>query len=180
MLPFLFPFYAPPLSQGGKAWLLELILKRRPIRQAVLCPSLYFAFIYGTGTFSHGKLEEVRAQAKSDVFQILQEGLRQIANEDLVQNPRGAVRVITCIMQLHRLEVTILSYKSWQTHLDTVVGLFTQLLDNHQNFRAIIDCLSAPLDLQDAGFLTAEQAAFRVSSCLVIMDDIIASATLQR
>ena len=181
--PFLFPFYAPSLSQGGKAWILELILKRRPIRQAILCQSRYFTSVCGTDTISYGNSEEVLAQTKSDVFQILREGLRQIGNEDFIGNPRGAVRVITCIMQLHRLEITILSYKNWQTHLDAVVGLFKQLLDNHRNFKAIIDRLDPPLTLattQNARFPTAEHAAFRFSSGLLIMDDIIASTTLQR
>jgi hypothetical protein len=42
LFPFLFPFYRPSYLQGGRAWILEMIISRPVVRQAVLCQSVYF------------------------------------------------------------------------------------------------------------------------------------------
>jgi hypothetical protein len=47
--PFLFPFYRPSLSQGGRAWILELTMSSPAVRQATLCQSSHF-FSLAQGT----------------------------------------------------------------------------------------------------------------------------------
>jgi hypothetical protein len=37
LLPFLFPFYRPSLLQGGRAWILEMMISSPVVRQATLC-----------------------------------------------------------------------------------------------------------------------------------------------
>jgi hypothetical protein len=180
VLPFLFPFYNPSLLQGGKAWILEMIMRRQAVRQAILCQSFYFSLTYGTAV-GDANWEEVLTQAKS-TFWTLRESLKIIDNLDIGKNLGCTVRVMTSIMQVHRFEVTILSFKNWQTHLNAVVGLFKQLLDSDSSFNAIMNRLGPPiiLPVQNTRLPNAEQAAFRFSSTLVILDDIIASTTLQK
>jgi hypothetical protein len=180
VLPFLFPFYNPSLLQGGKAWILEMIMKRPAVRQAILCQSFYFSLACGTPV-SDKNWEEVLSQAKS-AYWTLRESLKVIESVNIGEHLGCAVRVMTSIMQVHRFELTILSFENWQAHLNAVVGLFKQLLDNDSSFNAIMDRLGPRviLPVQYARLPNAEQAAFRFSSTLVIFDDIVASTTLQK
>jgi hypothetical protein len=180
VLPFLFPFYNPSLLQGGKAWILEMIMRRPAVRQAVLCQSLYFSLACGTAV-GDANWEEVLIQAKS-AFWTLRESVQMINHLDIRENLGCSVRVMTSIMQVHRFELTILSFENWQTHLNAVVGVFKQLLDSDSSFNATMDRLGPPviLSIQNARLPNAEQVAFRFSSTLVILDDIIASTTLQK
>ncbi|MCJ1330679.1 hypothetical protein MMC10_007364 [Thelotrema lepadinum] len=180
VLPFLFPFYNPSLLQGGKAWILEMIMRRPAVRQAILCQSFYFSLACGTAV-GDANWEEVLTQAKS-AYCTLQESLRMINNLDIRENLGCAVRVMASIMQVHRFEITILSFGNWQTHLNAVVDLFKQLLDSDSGFNATMNRLGPPvvLSVQNARLPNTEQAAFRFSSALVIFDDIVASTTVQK
>jgi C6 transcription factor Pro1 len=42
VLPFLFPFYRPSYVQGGRAWILEMMVSSPVVREATLCQSSYF------------------------------------------------------------------------------------------------------------------------------------------
>ena len=42
VLPFLFPFYNPSSLEGGRAWILEMMISSPVLRQATLCQSSYF------------------------------------------------------------------------------------------------------------------------------------------
>jgi hypothetical protein len=180
VLPFLFPFYNPSLLQGGKAWILEMIMRRPAVRHAILCQSSYFSLTCGTA-IGDANWEEVLTQAKSS-FWTLRESLQMIDDLDTGGNLSCAVRVMASIMQVHRFEIIILSFENWQIHLDAVVGLFKQLLDSDSSFDATMNRLGPPvfLPVQNARLPNAEQAAFCFSSTLVIWDDIIASTTLQK
>lgn len=181
VLPFLFPFYSPSLLQGGKAWILEMIIKRPAVRQAILCQSFYFSVACGGAEVGDVNWEGVLTQAKS-AFWTLRESLNVIENLDIGENLGCTVRVMASIMQVHRFEISILSFENWQTHLNAVVGLFRQLLAEDSSFNNVMDRLGPPVIFpsQKSQLPNAEQAAFRFSSALVILDDIIASTMLQR
>lgn len=89
---------------------------------------------------------------------------------------------MTTIMQLHRFEDTVLCFEDWEMHLSAVVSLFKQLLDMHSSFSAITNFLGPPvaLPIHNTQIQNAEQAAFHFTSALVVLDDIIASTTLQK
>jgi hypothetical protein len=42
LLPFLFPFYLSSLLEGGRAWILEMLIGSPVVQQATLCQSSYF------------------------------------------------------------------------------------------------------------------------------------------
>ena len=180
VLPFLFPFYNPSLLEGGKAWILEMIMRRPAFRQAILCQSSYFSLVNELDV-GNAIWEEVLIQTQS-AFGILRESVKMIDALDVGKNLGCTIRVITSIMQVHRFEITILSFESWQAHLNAVVGIFKQLLDNDSSFNGTMSRLGSPviLPVQNNRLPNAEQAAFRFSSTLVIFDDIIASTTLQK
>lgn len=57
VLPFLFPFYRPSPLEGGRSWILEMMISSPVVRQTALCQSSYF-FSLARGTPNHDELWE--------------------------------------------------------------------------------------------------------------------------
>ncbi len=95
------------------------------------------------------------------------------------------------IMQVQLFEIAVLSFNNCQAHLNAALALFRQLLASpgavepagpSSSFNAVISRLGPSswiLPAQCVQVLSAEQAAFRFSSTLLVLDDIIASTVLQ-
>lgn len=188
--PFLFPFYDPSLLEGGKAWVLELMIKSAVVRQATLCQSSYFFLLARGPADSVGDWENTALKI-SAAFEVLRQALALITNVGVKAHMHGAARLMASVMQLQRFELAISSFDNSKAHLDAALALFQNLLDNSgvdvrespkAKFTACINRL-APLSEDDTapcdGLPSAEQAAFRFSSALLVLDDIIASTTLQ-
>ncbi|KAG6362899.1 hypothetical protein INS49_007994 [Diaporthe citri] len=101
-------------------------------------------------------------QQNGDVFRVLKEPLQVIQDSGVTEH----------------------------AHLDAARALFKQLLGGSSaaqppepsaHFKAVMDSLTSPpwIDPTQVPILSAEQAAFRFSSALLILDDIIASTVLQ-
>ncbi|KAI0505885.1 fungal-specific transcription factor domain-containing protein [Xylaria bambusicola] len=185
VFPFLFPFYQPSLLQGGRAWLLEMMMKSPVVRRAALCQSSYFFSLSRGGP----NWETVLAQTK-EAFELLQQALQVISGSDITEHLHGAARVMASIMQVQRFEIAVLSFDNCQAHLRGALALFRQLLDSarsieslgfNSSFEAAMHSVG-PQSWSEAlyGHLpSAEQAAFHFSSTLLIFDDIVASTVLQ-
>ncbi|KAI1331904.1 fungal-specific transcription factor domain-containing protein [Xylariaceae sp. FL0255] len=189
VFPFIFPFYQPPALQGGRAWILELMLHAPVMRQATLCQSsYYFSLMQGT-TSNYAAWEAVLSQTKN-AFEILRGALKVIENSSVSEHLHGAARVMSGIMQVQRFEIQVLSFENCRAHLDAALALFNQVLDSvdpvepacrRSRFDAVIHALG-PASWQPAPSVqipSAEQAAFQFSSALLLFDDIIASTALQ-
>ncbi|KAK9244391.1 fungal-specific transcription factor domain-containing protein [Lipomyces tetrasporus] len=190
LLPFLFPFYRPSLLQGGRAWILEMMISSPVLRQATLCQSSYF-FSLAQGTANRDvDWETVLAQTR-DAFVVLRQSLQVIDGSGVTEHLHGAVRIMASIMQVQRFEIAVLSFNNCQAHLNAALALFRQLLDSpgavepagpSSSFNAVISRLGPSswiLPAQRVQVPSAEQAAFVFSSTLLILDDIIASTVLQ-
>lgn len=192
VLPFLFPFYQPSLLQGGRSWILEMMISSPVVRQATLCQSsYYFSLARGTADYD-GAWEMVLAQTR-DAFAVLSQSLHVIDGPGITEHMHGAVRIMVSIMQLQRFEVAVRSFNNCQAHLSAALALFRQLLDSGGTGAVGLACPSSSFDAvisrlgpsswlllgQNVQVPSAEQAAFRFSSALLILDDIIASTVLQ-
>ena len=189
LLPFLFPFYCPSFLEGGKAWILEMMVRRPVVRQAVRYQSFYFSVACGTvdSDAIWGKL----LTQTQDAFVVLRRALQFVGGSNIADHLHGAVRILASIVQLQRFETTVLSSGNWQVHLNAAVALFRQLIDSpdtveqadiSSRFKAVMRRLGSSSSIMATPCTqapTAEQAAFRFSSALVIFDDIIASTVLQ-
>jgi C6 transcription factor Pro1 len=190
LFPFLFPFYCPSLLRGGRAWLLEMMISSPVVRQATLCQSSYFFSLARGAANSDGVWERVLKQTRG-AFEVLRQSLQIIDGLGIRENPHDAVRIMTSFIQVQRFEIAILSFNNCQAHLNAALALFKQLLDNpgtielagpSSSFNAIISRLgpsSSILPAQCVHIPSTEQAAFRFSSTILILDDIIASTVLQ-
>ena len=192
VLPFLFPFYQPSLLQGGRSWILEMMVSSPVVRQATLCQSSYYlSLARGTANYD-GAWEMVLAQTR-EAFAVLRQSLQVIDGPGITEHMHGAVRIMASIMQLLRFEVAVRSFDNCQAHLSAAMALFRQLLDSSgagtvglacpsSSFEAVINRLGPSSWLllgENVQVPSAEQAAFRLTSALLILDDIIASTVLQ-
>ncbi|MCJ1329100.1 hypothetical protein MMC10_005777 [Thelotrema lepadinum] len=190
VLPFLFPFYHPSIVEGGRAWVLEMMISSPVVRQATLCQSSYF-FSLVCGAARRGAMCETVLTQMRAAFEALRQAMQVINSSGVAQHLDGAVRIMASIMQVQRFEIAVLSFDNCQAHLNAALVLFKQLLDGpgaidpaepNSRFSTVMDRLGqSPWILSDRSIQvsSAEQAAFRFSSSLLILDDIIASTVLQ-
>ncbi|KAI0173861.1 fungal-specific transcription factor domain-containing protein [Pestalotiopsis sp. NC0098] len=190
VLPFLFPFYRPSLLQGGKSWILEMVLNSPVVRRATLCQSSYF-FALAQTVGRYFPCNKVLGQTQ-DAFEVLRRALEVLRGPaDISEHVFGAVRVLASIMQVQRFELAVLSFQNCHTHLNAGLALFKQLLGtvgsdgrggNRVDFNQLLTSLgpsswsSTSLNIDVP---SPEQSALRFSAALLIFDDIIASTVLQ-
>lgn len=191
LLPFLFPFYQPSLLEGGRAWILEMIIGSPVVRQATLCQSSYFFSLVRGIAERDAVWESVLAQTKN-AFGLLKQSLQVLDGSNIKGYLQGAVRVMASIIHMQRFEIAILSFDNCRAHLSAALALFRQLLDSlgavepagsRSNFNAVLSRLGPGSwilpSLQVTQLPSAEQVAFRFSSALLILDDLIASTVSQ-
>ncbi|KAK9482886.1 fungal-specific transcription factor domain-containing protein [Lipomyces starkeyi] len=189
LLPFRFPFYRPSILQGGRAWILEMMISS-VFRQATLCQSSYF-FSLARGTASIDIVWETVLTESRDAFGVLRQALQVIEDSGVAEHLHGAVRIMASIMQVQRFEIAVLSFSNCQAHFNAALALFRQILDSpgtiepvgpRSSYNVVISRLGSPswiLPAQCVQIPTAEQSAFRFSSALLIFDDIVASTVFQ-
>jgi hypothetical protein len=194
VLPFMFPFYRPSPLEGGKSWILEMMFSSPVVRQATLAQSSYFFSVARPSVRCQAVWDTMLAQTKEG-FDILRQSLEVINASNITEHLQGAVRILASIMQVQRFEIAVLSLENCHAHLNAALALFGQLLSSSSfedaavvtepraSFTSVMDRLGPSpwiLPIGCAQFPSAEQAAFRFSSALLIFDDIIASTVLQR
>ncbi|KAI1337102.1 fungal-specific transcription factor domain-containing protein [Xylariaceae sp. FL0016] len=191
--PFQFPLYHPSLLQGGRSWILEMMLSSPVLREITLCQSSYFFSLVQEPSNGDVLWETVLGQTRS-AFNVLRQSLQVITGLGIAGHLHGAVRTLASIMQIQRFEISVSSFSNCQAHLNAAVALFQQMMnsaDTEQGFggpsfqyNAIMSHIgpSSPafLDLHGVQVPSAEQSAFAFSSALLIFDDIIAGALLGR
>ena len=191
VVPFLFPLYRPSLHKdGGRAWILEMVFKSPAIRQAILCQaSVFYALTLGTEDL-HAVWETV-IKHTGDAFAMLRQALQYRLENPIPSTPHCTVRIIAAIMQLQRFEIATLSFENCRTHLTAALDLFQRLLTSEiidqAAPKARFNAMLQALQRSENGFIahpthisSSEQAAFRFTSALLIVDDILASTVLQQ
>ncbi|KAF2478745.1 fungal-specific transcription factor domain-containing protein [Neohortaea acidophila] len=190
--PFLFPFYKPSLLEGGRSWIMELILGDRAMWHTTLCLSTYFVSITLDGAISGPNvckdlawgrlLEQMRV-----TFVMLQNDIREVASSGTQDVIVKTSRIMGSIIQLQRFETTVGNFDNCQKHLSAAIALYRQVLqatsniigrDGRPAFRDILSHMGQRLwatTFEQGGAWNSDQAAFRFYSALLIVDDIIAS-----
>ncbi|KAF2734070.1 hypothetical protein EJ04DRAFT_251598 [Polyplosphaeria fusca] len=190
VLPFLFPFYRPPAHEGGRSWILDMMMSSPVVRQTALCQSTYF-FSRALGTADCDVAwERVLVQTK-EAFALLRESLQAVHERGIAGNLREAVRALASVMQVQRFDIAVSNFENSHAHLNAAIALTQQILQSpgdevdgpKHRYEAVISRLgpsSWTLPSQCIQVPSAEQADFRFSLSLNILHDIIASAVLQR
>lgn len=191
VLPFLFPFYHPSALDGGKSWILEMMISSPVVRQATLSQSSFF-FSLARRDLNCGVVWNTMLTQTKETFELLRQSLEVITASNVSEHLHGAVRIFASIMQVQRFEIAVLSLSNCHAHLKAGLAIFRQLLDNGAEdgeaagpdvrFQVLMERLGPPtwvLPQNCEQFPSAEQSAFRFSSALLMFDDIIASTVLQ-
>ena len=190
LLPFLFPFYRPSLLEGGRTWILDLMMSSPVVRLTALCQSSYF-FSLALGTLDCDVAWQRMLGQTRDAFRMLRQSLQAVDELGIENHLHGAVRAVASIMQVQRFDIAVSSFENCQAHLSAVLALVNRILDSHSavdtagsrsSFDVVMNRLgpsSWTLPSQCIQMPSGEQAAFRFSLTLVILDDIIASTALQ-
>jgi hypothetical protein len=189
LFPFLFPFYRPSILQGGRAWILEMMISSPVFQKVTLCQGSYFLSL-ARGTAADVGWETVLTQTM-DAFGMLRQALGVIDGSSIAEHRHGAVRIMTSILQVQRFDIVVSGFENCQSHLNAALALFVPLLNSASDleltgpassFNTVLRLLkpsSSELSAESVQVPSAEQAAFRFSSALLILDDIIASTVLQ-
>jgi hypothetical protein len=85
--PYLFPFYNPSILQGGRAWILEMMISSPVVRQATLCQSSYF-FSLARGSANDAVWEMVLRQT-TDAFEVLRQALQAMDSLDIIEHRKA-------------------------------------------------------------------------------------------
>ena len=184
LMPLMFPFYRPSIMDGGRAWMLEMMLKSPVVRQSTLCQSSYF-FNIARGADCRTELCNTILTQYGDASKVLRHALQVLLDSDVTSHLLGAVRILVSIMQLQRFEIAMSSFEKCQTHLDGAVALFKQIMESSGDHRhSFEETITGRLraaqnsDLKLTPYMpSAEQAGFRFATSLLILDDIISSTT---
>jgi hypothetical protein len=97
ILPFLFPFDNPSILEGGRSWVLEMMISSPVVRQATLCQSSYL-FSLARGVLSDDSTWETVLAQTRDAFCVLRQSLQFIHSSSITEHLHGAVRILASVM----------------------------------------------------------------------------------
>ena len=194
--PFLFPFYKPTLLEGGRTWIIELVVGNQAMWHTTLCLSTYFVSVALDGAISGSNVCKTLAWEKlleqmGVTFMMLQRNLQEIASSNTQELIIKTSRIMGSIIQLQRFEISVANFENCQKHLGAAITLFRQIFRAAENvidsgelptFYGVLCHMGRPLwaiTSQQSGAWSSDQAAFRFYSALLIVDDIIASTCME-
>ncbi|KAK4869349.1 hypothetical protein LT330_006349 [Penicillium expansum] len=198
--PFLFPFYRPPLLEGGRSWVMELAVRNKTMWHTTLCLSSYFMSVTLDNTTSGHEFCKTLAWEKllrqTDVtFRMLQRELEGITSSDAQDLIIETSRIMGSVIQLLKFEVSAGNFENCHTHLDAAIVLFRKIFrvrgcganDGNEDgelltFHGILTRMGDPLwtvKVQQSRAWNSDQAAFRFFTALLLVDDIIVSTCLE-
>ncbi|KAK9781735.1 putative Fungal-specific transcription factor domain-containing protein [Seiridium cardinale] len=190
VFPLLFPFYQPQILEGGRTWLLSAIAKNEGVRRSTNSLSSYILCVVPCHSRPISQaclvlaLEGVQGQRDLTVSH-LQSDLRQLNNCGVHDDLFKSTGLLNSIVHLLDIERTMAAGEEWQIHLRAALGLFEEILQRPNRpqvsqWASVLSQLSVVSHPFGFPLWTAEQAAFRFSAENLVIDDIIASTSLDR
>ncbi|KAF2499678.1 hypothetical protein BU16DRAFT_279517 [Lophium mytilinum] len=194
--PFLFPFYKPPLLEGGRSWIIELVVGNQAMWHTTLCLSTYFVSVAMDGAISGHIVCKTLAWEKllkqmGVTFMMLQHNLQEVASSNTLDLIVKISRIMGSIIQLQRFEISVGNFENCRKHLGAAITLFRQIFRAAENvldrgelstLYHVLSHMGRPLwaiTSQQGGAWNSDQAAFRFYSALLIADDIVASTCME-
>ncbi|KAH8582381.1 fungal-specific transcription factor domain-containing protein, partial [Bisporella sp. PMI_857] len=194
VFPVLFPFYRPSMLEGGRSWLLALLMKNKGLCHTVISLTSYFFSIVPIMSGPAHQLcasktwEELQKQADLAI-KIVQHNLRDVSRRGIHSDLQESAYLMESIVQLLGFEVIVARTENWQMHLDAAIVLFEQIFQYHStnepppNISAILAQMgqrSFVINTSSPPLWNTDQAAFRFFSAILLVDDIISSTSLEQ
>jgi C6 transcription factor Pro1 len=189
VFPFLFPFYRPPLLEGGRGWLLSLLRKNKALFHTALSLSSFFFSVVLEGEHENSQRCKKDNWEQLNIQQDL--ALRELQKDMSDLNLRGvqgflleSTLVLESIIQLLVFDVALSHTQNWQMHLDAAIVLFEQILPQPELWRETLSQLGFlikdPTGLRDKLPYAPDQAAFRFFTADLMYIDIVSATALGR
>ncbi|KAI1327078.1 fungal-specific transcription factor domain-containing protein [Xylariaceae sp. FL0255] len=191
VVPFLFPFYRPHISESSRGWMLVLLMRNRTLFHTALSLATWFyAVALDNLDGTHGECKNANWRELQIQQEIAINAMRQdiqLLNERGVAGAfRESVACLQSIVLLLEYDVAMGKMAQWQAHHDAAVALFDQLLTTHASdplkpWTSIMDRLGygtppkPKIRSMGRDILTAEQAAFRFYTAYLLWIDIMAA-----
>ncbi|CAG7562569.1 unnamed protein product [Fusarium equiseti] len=193
VFPFLFPFYAPPIIQGGRAWVLDVLRSNQTLFQAVMSLSTFFlTLVFSSEDMSSYEVCRQNSWNRLEVY--TNSAVKNLRREVLAMNQQHSkanvlqrVRTMESITQLMVLEKAMARTSELNMHLAAAISVFEDVLelsslDGRTDLGRIMTHLerpvSAPSTTQGPVWNT-EQAALRFFFAILLQADIISCTALQ-
>ncbi|KAL3490616.1 fungal-specific transcription factor domain-containing protein [Aspergillus germanicus] len=189
IFPLQYPVYKPDILEGGRGWLLHLLLRTKPLYHAALALSSYHLMISGFSmispecrVFSVVKKEERLAMCLEEVQKTIR-GVQLFTRE----RSHNALGLLASVVQLVFFELLAGDRSAWMIHLDAAVDMFQKGRRHEllhcglsQKSKALIqhDMPLGHFDPADDGAtIVQEVVTFRFMEATIIWLDLIASIT---
>ncbi|ESZ99031.1 hypothetical protein SBOR_0565 [Sclerotinia borealis F-4128] len=180
-----YPMYKPEVAEGGRGWLLSLLLKTKPLYHASIGLSAYHRGVVLRG-ISHGACTKPSIAEQEghlaicltefqDAFRLAQKSV-----SDYSICPDNGLEIMACVVQLVFFELFGVRKSSWQIHLRAATDIFGQAYRKHTtelgllvNNESTSDTLSTLCKLGDSENTITFQFLFGV----VLWLDIVSCVT---
>lgn len=193
VFPFLFPFYAPSMIQGGRAWMLDILRNNKTLFHAVMGLSTFFFTLVLTSEDVSGH-EVCRRNIWTQLEGHANTAIKSLQKEVLAINQQTSkatllqqARAMESITQLMVFEMAMGKTSELNLHLAAAISLFEDIiehstLDGTTDIKRVMDELErpswAPLATERPVWNT-EQAAIRFFFAMLLRADIISCTSLQ-
>ncbi|KAH9223844.1 fungal-specific transcription factor domain-containing protein [Leptodontidium sp. 2 PMI_412] len=193
VFPVLFPFYRPSILEGSRSWMLVLIMKNRGIYHTIISLTSFFFSVVPMIQSSDYKMcesmnsEELQKQADLAIKTVLHDSLELSSQTE--QPLRESADLMGNVVQLLSFEIIIAPTQNWMMHLDAAIVLFEQIFGSYGMEASSPSLPKILAQLSDAPSMdlgpnitlwTANQAAFRFFSTILLVNDIISSTSLEQ
>ncbi|KAJ0421547.1 fungal-specific transcription factor domain-containing protein [Aspergillus carlsbadensis] len=189
IFPLQYPVYKPDLLEGGRGWLLHLLLRTKPLYHAALALSSYHMMITGFSVispecrvFSVVKKEERLAMCLEEVQRTIRDV--QVFTRERSHNALG---LLASVVQLVFFELCAGDRSAWMIHLDAAVDMFQKGRRDELLHCGLTEKAKALLQhgmplghfdpADDGATIVQEVVTFRFMEGTVLWLDLIASIT---
>ncbi|KAL2825080.1 fungal-specific transcription factor domain-containing protein [Aspergillus cavernicola] len=190
VFPLQYPAYKADVLEGGRGWLLHLLLRTKPLYHAALALSSYHRLMVGFAKLSNQCRVFSTVQQEEQLRLCLEEvqGAIKDVNHFIQKKRRSATTgLVASVVQLVFFELFAGENGVWQIHLEAAIDMYRKgCTDGLSNFglsdksKALLydDSPLRHCDLTDDGpAVVQEVATFRFMGATIIWLDLIASIT---
>lgn len=191
IFPIIFPFYRPSVLEGGRSWMFATFLNHETMRCTTRALAAHFLAIVpcqptpvplNCASAAH---VDGREQTTSALRQ-LQEDLGALIERGPMTTPDDVLRetkVLNGVVHMLNTE-KIMSAETWNLHLDPAIAQLGSILQSSiahgtSSWAKVLNTLRMCASESMYPIWSADQAAFRFSVGSLLVDDILASVSLE-
>ncbi|KAK1764752.1 fungal-specific transcription factor domain-containing protein [Phialemonium atrogriseum] len=196
LFPFLNPFYTPRLLDGGRGWLLVVLMRNKALFHTALSLATY---VFSVALYhDEGSPQQCKNHSSEELPKQQELSMRELQADIQELNRRGvkgymkeSTQVMSSIVQLLLFEVAVGNTGNWQIHLDASSALFEQIMEHHGSTEDGFPCWHLLLIHLGNGATTrtlltqnipwnADQASLRYFTASILFFDVLSATALEQ